>query len=440
MKKRLLFIFALISALLIFVIFKTLSVNNPKYIDLPSLEQKDKRDLNKEQYLDDFRFVYNTLNEYYPYFDVNKKIDNINWLAKKDEFEDYIQKSKNDVDFGLRMNKILYELNNDHTQLVDQNQAIDMYITYYKVPEYNWRHDISHIYEKENVRRRYGLTNKKINNYLKYYDLNENFDENKQFNLKGESSSKPISNDNIKMQDIDKNIAYIKINKMINYDRSYQDQKLIKKYLKTIKNKKALVIDIRGNQGGDSNYWQQFLLPSIIDKPYNSKYYNFIKHGKLNNKVISQEKYQDGVSRILESTNFDDETKEVLSKFDYYKYYTSNVTPSEDSIKFTGNIYLLVDSSVYSSAEMLASFCSETKLATLVGEKTGGDGIGTDPMQIDLPNSGYVLRFPKEIGLTNSGKINEIEKTSPDIFIDSNPYDNLLDQPIIHKIIELESQ
>lgn len=438
MKKRLLFIFTLISALLIFVFLKKLSTNNPDQIDLPSLEERDRRDLSKEEYLEDFEFVYNTLKDYYPYFDINKKINNIDWLAKKEEYQDYVGKSKNDVDFSLRMNKILYELNNDHTQLVDQNQALDMYITYYKVPEYNWRHDISHVYEKENVRRRYNLTNKRINNYLKYNEYRETFNKNEVYSLKGDSSE-AISNDNVKVQDINEKIGYIKINQMINYDSSYDDQKLIKKYLKTIKDKNALILDIRGNQGGDSTYWQEFLLPQIVKKPYTSNYYNFIKHGDLNKKVISQEKYQEGVSRILDETDFPNDTKEIVSKFDYYKYYASNITPSEDSIKFKGNIYLLVDSTVYSSAEMLASFCSETKLATLVGEKTGGDGIGSDPMQIDLPNSGYVLRFPKELGLTDSGKINEIEKTSPDIFIDSNPYDRLEDQPIIDKIIELEN-
>ncbi len=87
---------------------------------------------------------------------------------------------------------------------------------------------------------------------------------------------------------------------------------------------------------------------------------------------------------------------------------------------------------------MLASFCKETKLATIVGSQSKGDGIGTDPLQIDLPNSGYVLRFSKEIGVTESGYINEIEKTNPDINIDSNRFDEIKDQPIIQKIIEIE--
>ena len=63
---------------------------------------------------------------------------------------------------------------------------------------------------------------------------------------------------------------------MVNYDYSNYDQKKLKTYLKKSKNKKALVIDIRGNTGGDSRYWQDFLLPQIIDKPYSTSYYFYL--------------------------------------------------------------------------------------------------------------------------------------------------------------------
>lgn len=443
MKKRRFFIFAIISILLILVFLNFTSPKNANKIDLPSLKDKKMQDLSKDQYVEDFEFAYNTLETYYPYFDINKKINNVDWLAKKDSYKKYIEYSKNDVDFGLRMNKILYELNNDHTHLIDQNQSVYMYINYYKLPENDWRHDISKIYEKENVRRRYKLDNKKIDNYLEYNQYEIMSKINPKNVLVGNaqdgfSNDKNLNGENISTQKINKDIAYLKINSMLNYDYSSKDHKKIKSYLKKIKNKKALIIDIRGNTGGDSRYWQDFLLPSIIDKPYSTNYYSFIKKGDLNKKVISQEKYNEGVNGFLNESNFSNETKEILSKFDYYTNYPILVNPSEDSIKFKGHIYLLIDSTVYSSAEMLASFCKETKLATLVGSQSKGDGIGTDPLQIDLPNSGYVLRFPKEIGLTESGYINEIEKTNPDISIDSNRYDEIKEQPIIQKIIEME--
>lgn len=437
MKKRRLFIFAIISALLIFLFFNNLGSKDTDKISLPELEDRKREDLSAREYVEDFEFVYKILDQYYPFFDINKKIQNIDWLNKKEEYINYIEKSSDDYDFALRLNNILYDLHNGHTYIVDQNEAVENYVAYYRAPKSDWRHDISKIYEKERVRYRYRLTNKKVNDYLKYQTY-DHISLNNNTNLKG-SGPRKESSYNIDIEDINDDISYIKIKEMISLEESKNDQKLIKDYLKKSKDKNALIIDIRGNTGGDSRYWQDFLLPEIIDKEYSTSYYHFIKGGKLHQKIISQEKYQDGVDNFLADSNFNDETRQILSQFDFYKHFPLSIRPSETSINFKGNIYLLVDSYVYSSSEMLASFCNETGLATLVGSETGGDGIGTDPMQIDLPNSGYVLRYSKQMGVTESGKINELEKTKPDIFIDSNTQDDLLDQAIIHKIVELES-
>ena len=99
----------------------------------------------------------------------------------------------------------------------------------------------------------------------------------------------------------------------------------------------------------------------------------------------------------------------------------------------------MVDEGVYSSAEMLASFCKETKLAKLVVTRTGGDGIGFDPLKVDLPRTGYVLRFSDGLGLTESGSINELDKTKPDIEVIEDfttTTKPLKDQEIIKAVIK----
>ncbi len=91
-----------------------------------------------------------------------------------------------------------------------------------------------------------------------------------------------------------------------------------------------------------------------------------------------------------------------------------------------------------SSAEMLASFCKETKLATLVGSRTGGDGIGFDPMQVDLPNTAFVMRFSNVMGVTESGSINELDQTLPDIIVQESEEDKtgyLENQKIIKAVM-----
>lgn len=97
----------------------------------------------------------------------------------------------------------------------------------------------------------------------------------------------------------------------------------------------------------------------------------------------------------------------------------------KNSVEFKGKIYLLVDGQVFSSSEAFAAFAKSTGFATLVGERTGGDGLGDDPAICVLSNSGYVFRFTKEMGLTSNGTCNFEHKTEPDITVsagmNSNP-------------------
>lgn len=195
------------------------------------------------------------------------------------------------------------------------------------------------------------------------------------------------------------------------------DYKTIKSYLERIKKYSTLIIDIRGNGGRDSKYWTDFLMPLIVKREYSQKYYSFIKEGDLLKNIVRHYNFKKYTDKSKIDIKFPKETLETLDSFSYFTTDTLQVIPHKDSIKFKGEIYLLVDRNVFSSSEMLAFFAKETKIATLIGERTAGDGIGTDPMLIDLPNSGFVLRFTKEMGVTEMGSINELDKTEPNIVL-----------------------
>jgi C-terminal processing protease CtpA/Prc len=84
---------------------------------------------------------------------------------------------------------------------------------------------------------------------------------------------------------------------------------------------------------------------------------------------------------------------EALKMFKTYSKNTDVIIPQE-SVGFKGKIYLLVDSSVYSASEGLAAFAKGTGFAKVVGSRTGGDGLGMDPLVVALPNSGMCSGFP----------------------------------------------
>lgn len=73
--------------------------------------------------------------------------------------------------------------------------------------------------------------------------------------------------------------------------------------------------------------------------------------------------------------------------------------------------------------------------ATIVGEKTGGDGIVGSPLFCALPNSGFIFKFSFTMGLTEDGSCNEEFKTKPDIEITQKWYSNIFADKSIEYIL-----
>lgn len=367
--------------------------------------------VSREELIKDFDFMYETLRTYYPFFDINNQVNNIDWLGNREIYREKILQCKTDKDFYNIINfEVLSELNNGHTHLLPTEMALGMYIYYNNLEKPNWREILANAFQQPNALLRYEITDENINKCLESQDNN----------IPEETRKSNVTLGDI----IPEKVAYIEIKEMIepnlNIKSFKQESEIIKRYLKKIKDYPILIIDIRGNEGGNSYYWSDFLMPLIVNKSYSQKTYSFIKEGELLSEVISHYEYKRYTDEIKSKLDFPQVTFNMIKDFSYYLPEITKVVPDKDSVNFKGEIYLLVDKYVFSSSEMLASFAKESNMATVVGERTSGDGLGSDPMLIDLPNSGYVLRFPKEMGITEKGIINELDQTTPDIVI-SNP-------------------
>lgn len=366
---------------------------------------KAKENAQKELYMKDFNIALNTLKDVYPYFEVNKDLNEIDFFANRLDFQLFVESTPTIEDYRHNMNSVLSYLNNWNTYMVSYDQPAYFYLKYKDFPADDFRSDIAKIYENPDIRNRYGLTDDKIASAERV--------------LLGKESFSDLDT-NAKCQDaIDGRLAYIYLPRMLNMEPERklltEDMEKITNYLQAVRDYPALAIDIRGNSGGDVGYVEEFLLPLLIDKECSFDEYSFITDSKLLDKVRIKEGYEDLTEEKLNSLGFKEETLKYIKDFSYMKKETKAISPAENSINYKGKIYLIVDKKVYGAAERLASLFKEQGLGIVIGEQTGGFGIGTDPMQIKLPNTCFVMSFSKEMGVTGDGKISALERTVPDV-------------------------
>lgn len=373
--------------------------------------------LTASQKIADFQYMYDILIENYPYFGVNERVNNINWTIQKNNFIQQIKKTTNDKEFKDVLTNIIKELNNNHTSLLnkkDYEYWKNLYITEPIICK-PWC-DI--LYQSEVVKR--------------YSELEKN--ESKNFNpinLNSFNNTKVFSTNII----IPEKLAYIHISSFYGLNTK-KDTEDIYNFFKQIKNFEYLIIDIRGNNGGDNGYWQNNLVAPLINEPISFNNYFLIRGGEYSKKFIDAKKIKLHNIKELDRKIMKNSHQEVFSDFKYYGELNYIVNP-RNPVDFKGKIFLIVDRYVYSSAETFSVFCKATKWATVVGEQTAGDGVGIDPFMLSLPNSGYIVRFAGSYGLNPDGSSNEEVKTTPDILVDATVGKSFEEDLAIQKIINL---
>ncbi|ARC84164.1 peptidase S41 family protein [Clostridium argentinense CDC 2741] len=374
--------------------------------------------LTEEEKLEDFQYMYTILKENYPYFEVNKRLNGIDWLSQKDEYIDRIKATINDDTYFNELNSILSELKNGHTNMLDKwfySYAKDIY-------ERNKKFNKAWVKQLNNP--------KAINRYSNIPESKGRF----------EGSENNIIADNIKTHTFEKEkIGYLAIHSFNTFNIE-EDMKTIKPFLESIKDYKGLIIDIRGNGGGDTRYWSNNIVPMLINNKVECIHYSAFRGGDFTEAFLESRRGVgyggSGLISDITGGKLKNIPPELSKDFKYYDEFRTILNP-KNSIGFNGKIYLLTDVGVFSAAEAFSVFAKSTGFATLVGETTGGDGIGSDPAVCTLPNSGYVFRFTKEMGLTSDGTCNFEHKTVPDIKVSAKIGVNFNEDEAIQTVLKL---
>lgn len=176
------------------------------------------------------------------------------------------------------------------------------------------------------------------------------------------------------------------------------------------------IIDITQNGGGSDNYMALLVGPNLV-QPAATDHYALINAGD------EVPPYHEACGIRAQWRPIEELPVEELPALEpgdlewatHYMTMSVGTGNYSEQPAFSGRFWLLVGPRVYSASEYFAVFCKDTGFATLVGQTTGGDGIGRNPLVCVLPNSGIVYQFSTEHGLNLDGSSNEAVGTAPDI-------------------------
>jgi hypothetical protein len=458
------------------------------------VKEKTVNEMTTDERLEDFEYMYNILENNFPYFEVEKRKTGYDWLSHREEFKEIIKNVKSDDAFYTEMSRILRLIQSGHTNLISPSMYGEYRQLYNGIFNKPWidvlNNDISverYSFWEEKVKEsavilpigivyveghyvvvdngmgglgdfdipEYSILkkvrNQDVDDYVKsildkrlvVYDfkrkklkinkLNIPCSEGEKIELSLETPEGKLINRTLEgeefltrssLQGADKvysrailkheDIAYLKVTSFSAF-YTEKDREGIHGFLKEVKDYPYLIIDIRGNGGGDTSYWEKNIVGPLIDKELSTEFYYAFREGVyikpfINARGMSQKP----INKIPEGKKYPEELKRDFESF----YFSEGKVKPLNSLGFKGKIYLLVDDYVYSSAEAFAVFAKSTGWATIVGTETGGDGIGVDPALVALPNSGLIFRFPLEMGLNPDGTSNEEFHTMPDIYVE----------------------
>lgn len=378
-------------------------IDNYKANDYIGITNKEMRE--------DFEYLWKTLNENYPYFGVAKRMG-IDSNHIYNTYRKKIEVCENDFEFYRLIKGFVDEFKGlGHINLFSPN-SIDYYVqTYYEASmesdEMN-EHYKPWLYElnKPLTIKNYALFNRMMNppEILAIFTIEYN---NKVIINQPEENG-DSSWIETKILD-DGKTAYMKID-TFRAELVEKSRPIIMDFYKKAKNCENLIIDITDNGGGAYDFWQELLAAPNVDKDMVSTSYDLVMMGENNKKYIDGNVIP--IDKLPEFENID---KEDLELFDGFMKDLTVISPAQKEKAFGGKIWLLVGPSVYSASENFAVFCKNTGFATIVGQPTGGDGIGSDPAFISLPNTGLLVLYSFDYGINSDGSGNEEFGTMPDI-------------------------
>lgn len=364
--------------------------------------------LTNRQMLEDYDYMWKTLDENYPYYGVAKR-SGVDVQGVKTKYRAQMEKCNSDLQYYGILEKSLMTLQGKkyislgHLYLPE---AVDFQ---------RWQDD----YLSSNMRSIF-TDQTTIKNYKKLLSVEKSYDSQAVKSVQNSFNAKEITT-----RILDENTAYVKIDSFFKTGQELESEgNTLYEFYKKISNKKNLIIDLSENEGGYADYWMNYIVAPNISKALSVKEYILLKKGANNLKYLPEDY---GISPISKLPNLPKINHDDLKNLDAFATNDISVNPQTPGKKmFQGKIWVLVSNKTYSAAEAFSSFCKRTGFASIVGTRTGGDGVYKNSfLFFTLPNSHFVVRYGFEYGLNADGSCNQEYGTAPDVVpkAGQTPYD-----------------
>ena len=195
---------------------------------------------------------------------------------------------------------------------------------------------------------------------------------------------KIIDNSDIAVLDIRKFVSQ-EINEVYGSFQQYMDS--VFNVIKT-KRLQNLIIDLRGNGGGDIS---NELIPYLINHPI--QYYKTIDAPRTRYSFL--EHTDKGLFFNEVNVNLWNKFRNENGRYDLLGNRNEYINPNP--LVYNGNLYILIDGNSFSATSELASILQDQKRATFLGEETGGSYLGSssgDFINLTLPHTQIKVTIP----------------------------------------------
>lgn len=213
---------------------------------------------------EDFEAMVRIIKDNYPFLQVNQRVHHIDWLQNVSRYEQLVVQADTDEDFRDKMNTVLGDLNNGHTQFLDKSSYESMKQLYADSRGRElWHQQLSQLHVAER--------------YLRMLSAKSGPSRGASLGSQSDMPSTRIVEEG--------KLAYLSI-PSLPHDRIEADNAMLAPFLDQIRSYDALIIDIRGNGGGSTSYWGM-LVPQFMKEPLTSVNYFLFREGdRLSNMPV----------------------------------------------------------------------------------------------------------------------------------------------------------